>query len=119
MNKLDQYEHFIYKIPSSAFCIQRKIMTKKSMNTLSYVSSVIISTMVTGQKKIDMKSGPMSVSIRKETNFRLSREFFTFSSNTSENTSRMNGGFKIPSLCGTALTCDSDNAIGIQVRLDC
>ena len=93
-------------------------MIKQSMKSLEHVSSVLLSRMVSGERRLDMTVGPISVSLKKETGFHLSHEFFSFDVQKGDKAHRRTeaaGGIRIPPLCGTALSCSPGDTLGIQV----
>ena len=88
------------------------------MKTLEHVSSVLIVHMVSGQSRLDIAVGPMYLSLKKETVFHLSHEFFSFDVSSGGNAKRTGfgiGGIRIPPLCGKVVSCTPDDSLGIQV----
>jgi len=90
------------------------------METLAWTCAILLSQMVSGQMRKDMKIGHITVSLMKETALHISRKFYAFSSGRKQDTNheseRVAGGISIPPLCGTVLSCKPEDTLGIQVR---
>ena len=97
---------------------QRKAVTIHSMKALEHISSVLLSNLFSGQNRLDLTVGTASISLKKETSFHLSHEFFSFDVHNKhkvQQTTAVVGGIKFPPLCGTSLPCTPDVNLGVMV----
>ena len=96
---------------------QRKAVTIHSIKALEYISSVLLSNLFSGQNRLDLTVASASISLKKETSFHLSDEFFSFDVQKKHKVRQMTaavGGIKFPPLCGASLPCSPDANLGVM-----